>query len=49
MRTFLEEPMPDPYWDTMICGQLLNQNEEHSLKYLYNKYIATEDERCEQV
>ena len=44
MRTFLGRPLPDPYWDTMIAGQLLNQDEEHSLKYLYNKYIAVEDE-----
>jgi len=28
-RTFLGQPIPDPYWDTMICGNLLNQNEEH--------------------
>lgn len=36
--------MPDPYWDTMICAQLLCQDEDHNLKYLYNKYIAVEDE-----
>ena len=44
MRTFLNEPMPDPWWDTMLVAYLLNQDEEHSLKYQYNKYIATEDE-----
>lgn len=44
MRTFLGRPMPNPYWDTMLAGQLLNQDEEHSLKYLYNKYVAVEDE-----
>ena len=44
LRTFLEEPMPDPYWDTMLCSNLLDQDEEHSLKFQYNKYIAEEDE-----
>lgn len=44
LRTFFNYPIPDPYWDTMIVGQLLNQNEDHGLKYLYNKYIAEEDE-----
>ena len=36
--------MPDPYWDTMIAACLFNQDEEHTLKYQYNKYIAEEDE-----
>lgn len=44
LRTFLGYPMPDPYWDTMLAGNLFFQDEEHSLKYLYNKYIAEEDE-----
>lgn len=44
LRTFLGFNMPDPYWDTMICGNMLYQDEEHNLKYLYNKYIAEEDE-----
>ena len=43
-RTFLGFNMADPYWDTLICGFLLNQDEEHSLKALYNKYVAEEDE-----
>lgn len=43
-RTHFGFPMPDPYWDTMLGGNLIFQDEEHSLKYLYNKYIATEDE-----
>jgi DNA polymerase I-like protein with 3'-5' exonuclease and polymerase domains len=28
------------YWDTMIAGFVLNENEKHGLKPLYNKYIA---------
>ena len=43
-RTFLGECMPDPWWDTMLAGHLFDQNSEHSLKYLYNRYIAVEDE-----
>lgn len=33
-----------PYWDTMIGGFLLNENEPHGLKVLYQKYIVREDE-----
>ena len=44
MRTFLGKPMPDPYWDTMLAAYLFNQEEEHSLKYQFNQYVATEDE-----
>ena len=44
MRTFLGKPMPDPFWDTMLASQLLFQDEEHSLKFQYNKYVAVEDE-----
>lgn len=44
LRTFLGFNMPDPYWDTLIAGHLLNQSEEHGLKYLFNKYVAVEDE-----
>lgn len=44
LKMFLGFEMPDPYWDTMICAQLLCQDEDHNLKYLYNKYIAVEDE-----
>lgn len=43
-RTFLGTDMPDPDWDTMICAYLFDQDEEHSLKFQYNKYIAEEDE-----
>ena len=43
-RTFLGTNWPAPYWDTMICSQCLNQNEDHNLKYLFNTYIAEEDE-----
>ena len=44
LRTFFGYPLPDPYWDTMLCAYLFDQNEDHNLKYLYNKYIAQEDE-----
>ena len=27
------------YWDTLIAGYVLNENEPHGLKPLYNKYI----------
>lgn len=36
--------MPAPYWDTLIGGYIIDQDEDHSLKALYNHYIATEDE-----
>lgn len=42
--TFLGFDMPDPYWDTLIAAYIINQDEDHSLKALYNKYIAEEDE-----
>lgn len=44
LRTFFGYPVPAPYWDTMLAAYLFNQDEEHNLKYLYNKYIAVEDE-----
>ena len=44
LRTFFGYPVPDPYWDTMIAANLFNQDEDHNLKYLYNKYVAVEDE-----
>lgn len=44
LRTFLGVNMPNPYWDTLICSKLIYQPGEHSLKFLYNKYIAEEDE-----
>lgn len=35
-----------PWWDTMIAARLLNENEPHGLKALWNKYInrGMEDE-----
>ena len=27
------------YWDTLIAGVMLDENESHSLKYLYDKYV----------
>lgn len=44
LRTFLGFNMPNPYWDTMLAACLFNQDEEHNLKYLYNTYVAKEDE-----
>ena len=44
MRTFLGKPMPDPFWDTMLAAYLFNQEEDHSLKFQFNQYVATEDE-----
>lgn len=44
LRTFFGYQLPEPYWDTMLAAYLFDQDEEHSLKFQYNKYIATEDE-----
>lgn len=44
LYNFLGFEMPAPYWDTLIVAYVLNQNEDHGLKALYNKYIAEEDE-----
>lgn len=30
----------DCYWDTMIAANLLNENEQHGLKYLHDKYCG---------
>lgn len=43
-KTFLGFNMPNPYWDTMLAACLFCQDEDHNLKYLYNTYVATEDE-----
>ena len=37
--------LPDPYWDTQIGANLLNEMEPHGLKYLYDKYVSKEDEQ----
>lgn len=37
--------LPDPYWDTQIGANLLNEMEPHGLKYLWNKYVSGEDEQ----
>ena len=37
--------LPDPYWDTQIGANLLNEMEPHGLKYLYDKYVSNEDEQ----
>lgn len=44
LRTAFGYWMPMQYWDTLIFAHLYKSNEEHGLKYLYNKYIAEEDE-----
>lgn len=33
-----------PYWDTLIASNLLNENEPHGLKVLWQKYCVGEDE-----
>lgn len=33
------------WWDTLIAGQLLNENEPHGLKYLHGKYISHSEEK----
>ena len=33
------------WWDTLIAGQLLNENEPHGLKYLHGKYISHTEEK----
>lgn len=32
------------YWDTMTAGWMLNENEPHGLKYLWDKYCKTKNE-----
>lgn len=35
-----------PYWDTLVSGHLLNENEqEHSLKYLHARYISKDKDK----
>lgn len=33
------------WWDTLIAGQLLNENEAHGLKVLHSKYISHTNEK----
>ena len=35
--------MEAPEWDTYIAGMLLNENESHSLKELYAKYVKNDE------
>lgn len=35
--------MNEPEWDTQIASNLLNENESHSLKELYSKYVKEEE------
>lgn len=37
----------EPYWDTFIGSNLLNENEPHNLKVLWNKYCNQSDESVE--
>ncbi len=32
------------YWDTQLAANLLNENEPHGLKYLYEKYVKKEED-----
>lgn len=34
-----------PTWDTMIAGFLIDENDEHGLKYMYRKFIDQEQEK----
>ena len=34
------------YWDTLIASFILNENESHSLKDLYTKYISDSDKKA---
>lgn len=36
-----------PYWDTSLAGNMLNENEPHSLKVLWNKYCSDKEETAE--
>ena len=33
------------FWDTLVGGQILDENEAHGLKYLHGKYISQSDEK----
>lgn len=33
------------WWDTLIAGQLLDENDTHGLKYLHGKFISHSDEK----
>ena len=33
------------WWDTLLGGHLLNENEQHGLKYLHGKYISHTEEK----
>ena len=44
LKTAFGFDMPMHYWDTLIFAHLYRSDEDHGLKYLYNKYIAVEDE-----
>lgn len=35
--------LPQPYWDTYIAANLLNENESHSLKVLHAKYVRNDE------
>ncbi|ADL40350.1 DNA polymerase [Clostridium phage phiCTP1] len=37
------------YWDTQLAANLLNENEPHGLKYLYEKYVKKEDTNSKQL
>lgn len=33
------------FWDTLMAGQLIDENEAHGLKYLHGKYVSHTDEK----
>lgn len=43
----LDVDMKNIYWDTYVGAHLLNENESHSLKYLYNKYVLSSEQEDE--
>jgi len=36
--------MPSPWWDTLIAAQEINENERHTLKYLYSTYVTNKED-----
>lgn len=34
-----------PWWDTLVAAQQLDENEPHTLKYLYSKYVTDNEDQ----
>lgn len=39
----------DPYWDTQLAANFLNENEPHGLKYLHDKYVLRNTEEDKEL